>query len=121
VRISVYLPMLLSLALTTAAPLMARYLAPALATRTLTATTAIAAAASTWGLALLSLTLLIDTRPRRNAWRSSTQSPPRSLPRQRSPWSGVCGAVRAPSGFGTAPSGRCARCAPCASRTASSP
>lgn len=60
-RISVYLPMLLSLALTTAAPLMARYLAPALATRTLTATTAIAAAASTWGLALLSLTLLIDT------------------------------------------------------------
>lgn len=46
-RISVYLPMLLSLALTTAAPLMARYLAPALATRTLTATTAIAAAAST--------------------------------------------------------------------------
>lgn len=62
-RISVYLPLLLSLALTTAAPLMSRYLAPALATRTLTATAtaAIAAAASTWGLTLLSLTLLIDT------------------------------------------------------------
>jgi len=58
VRISVYLPLLLSLALPIATPLLATRLAPALATRVLTASAAIAAAASTWGLTLLALTLI---------------------------------------------------------------
>lgn len=57
-RISVYLPLLLSLALPIATPLLAGRLAPALATRVLTASAAIAAAASTWGLTLLALTLI---------------------------------------------------------------
>ena len=57
-RISVYLPSLLSLALPVATPLLAGRLAPALATRVPTASAAIAAAASTWGLTLLALTLI---------------------------------------------------------------
>lgn len=57
-RISVYLPLLLSLALPIATPLLATRLAPALATRVLTASAAIAAAVSTWGLTLLALTLI---------------------------------------------------------------
>jgi len=60
VRISVYLPSLLSLALPVATPLLAGRLATALATRVLTAA-AIAAAASTWGITLLSLTLIACT------------------------------------------------------------
>ncbi len=58
-RISVYLPSLLSLALPVATALLAGRLA--LATRVLTASAVIAAAASTWGLTLLSLTLIART------------------------------------------------------------
>jgi len=61
VRISVYLPLLLSLALPVATAQLATRLAPALATRVLTASAAIAAAASTWGLTLLALALIART------------------------------------------------------------
>ncbi len=59
-RISVYLPLLLSLALPVATALLAGRLAPTLATR-LTASAAIAAAASTCGLTLLALALIART------------------------------------------------------------
>lgn len=62
-RISVYLPLALSLVLALAAPLLARRLPPAQAARTLAASAALSAAASTWGLALLALTLLTLTPP----------------------------------------------------------
>jgi hypothetical protein len=61
VRISVYLPLLLSLALPVATAQLATRLAPALATRVLTASAAIAAAASSWGLTLLALALIART------------------------------------------------------------
>ncbi len=60
-RISVYLPLLLSLALPVATAQLATRLAPALATRVLTASAAIAAAASSWGLTLLALALIART------------------------------------------------------------
>lgn len=62
-RISVYLPLLASLAFAIGAPLLVRYLAPPLATRTLTVTAVLSAAASTWGLTLLAATLLTHTPP----------------------------------------------------------
>jgi len=61
VRISVYLPLLLLLALPVATAQLAGRLAPALATRVLTASAVIAAAASTWGLTLLALALIART------------------------------------------------------------
>jgi hypothetical protein len=64
-RISVYLPLLVSLLLAAATPLLVRYLAPPLATRTLAVTSALSAAASTWGLTLLGLTLLTAAPPAR--------------------------------------------------------
>lgn len=62
-RISVYLPLLASLLFAVGAPVLVRHLAPPLATRTLTAAAALSAAASTWGLALLALTLITRTPP----------------------------------------------------------
>jgi Zn-dependent protease with chaperone function len=58
VRISVYLPLLLSVALALLSPLTGRRLSPAAATRTLVSSAAVASLASTWALLLLSLTLL---------------------------------------------------------------
>lgn len=60
-RISVYLPLLLSAVLALGSPLLHRRLAPAAAARTLVASAALAALASTWALLLLSLTLLSHT------------------------------------------------------------
>ena len=57
-RISVYLPLLLSVALAWCAPAVARRLAPAVAARVLTAGAVLVALGSTWGLLLLALTLL---------------------------------------------------------------
>jgi len=61
VRISVYLPLLVALVLAGATPLLATRLAPAAATRVLTAMAALTAACTTWGLALLALTLVTTT------------------------------------------------------------
>lgn len=60
-RISVYLPLLLSAALAGHAPLAARRMRPAAAARALTVSACLAALASTWGLALLALSLLGHT------------------------------------------------------------
>lgn len=60
-QISVYLPLLVALVLAATTPLMAARLAPAAATRVLTAMAALTAACTTWGLALLALTLLTTT------------------------------------------------------------
>lgn len=57
-RISVYLPLLLSAALAGHAPLTAKRMHPAAAARALTVSACLAALASTWGLALLALSLL---------------------------------------------------------------
>lgn len=56
-RVSVYLPLIVSALLALGSPLMARRLSPVSATRALSAAGAIAAVASTWGLALLAITL----------------------------------------------------------------
>lgn len=60
-RINVYLPLLLSLALGSCAPAFLRRSRPAAAARVLTASAVLAALASTWGLALLALTLMAHT------------------------------------------------------------
>lgn len=60
-RISVYLPLLLGMALAAGAPLLSARLAPAAAARTLTVLAAVSALCSTWGLLLLTLTLLTET------------------------------------------------------------
>lgn len=60
-RVNVYLPLLLSLALAWCAPSVARRLKPAVGARVLTVSAVVAALASTWGLVLLTLTLLENT------------------------------------------------------------
>lgn len=60
-RVSVYLPMLLSLLLAPSTPLLSRRLAPRLAACALTLSAGLTAAASTWGLLLLATTLLQHT------------------------------------------------------------
>lgn len=61
-RISVYVPLLVAVALSASSPLVATRLAPVAAVRILTAVTSIAAVASTWGLVLLALTFLDQQR-----------------------------------------------------------
>lgn len=60
-RISVYLPLLLAVALAGATPVLSARLAPAHAVRTLTTAAAVAGGCGTWGLTLLSVTLITDT------------------------------------------------------------
>ena len=60
-RVSVYLPLLLSLGLAWCAPSVARRLRPAVGARVLAYSAVVAALASTWGLLLLALTLLENT------------------------------------------------------------
>ena len=57
-QVNVYLPLLLSLVLAFCAPLVTRRLQPAIGARVLTIGAVLVALASTWGLVLLSLTLL---------------------------------------------------------------
>ena len=59
--ISVYLPLLAALALAGPIPLLGRTLPPAAATRVITALAALTAACTTWGFALLALTLVTAT------------------------------------------------------------
>ncbi|MEU6367829.1 M48 family metalloprotease [Streptomyces sp. NPDC046931] len=61
-KIDVYLPILLSLLLPAVGPLLRRRVAPALAARVLTASAVVTAAATTWSLFLLAVTL-IDRAP----------------------------------------------------------
>jgi len=60
-RVSVYLPLLLSAVLAVGTPVLSRRLAPTVAARVLTLSAAVTAAASTWGLLLLATTLLQHT------------------------------------------------------------
>ena len=60
-RVSVYLPLLLSLLLAVSTPLLSRRLAPRLAACVMTFSAGVTAAASTWGLVLLATTLLQHT------------------------------------------------------------
>lgn len=60
-RISVYLPLLVAIVLAGTTPLLAGRLAPATGTRVLTAMAALMAACTTWGLTLLTLTLVTTT------------------------------------------------------------
>ena len=60
-QISVYLPLLLSVALGWCAPAVVRRMRPALGARVLTVSAVLAALASTWGLVLLALTLVDHT------------------------------------------------------------
>jgi len=60
-RVSVYLPLLLSAVLAVGTPVLSRRLAPTVAARVLTLSAALTAAASTWGLLLLATTLLQHT------------------------------------------------------------
>ncbi|MGV9625042.1 M48 family metalloprotease [Streptomyces sp. NPDC003487] len=62
-RIDVYVPLLLSLLLATVAPQAGRRIAPALAARVLTTAAVLTAAATTWALALLALTLIGNAPP----------------------------------------------------------
>ncbi|MET8856645.1 M48 family metalloprotease [Streptomyces sp. NPDC004579] len=57
-RIDVYVPLVLALLLTSVAPLVGRRVSPALAARVLVAAAALTAAASTWALLLLGVTLI---------------------------------------------------------------
>ncbi|MEU2423303.1 M48 family metalloprotease [Streptomyces sp. NPDC007851] len=62
-RFDVYTPLLVSLLLPPAAPVIARQVAPALAARVLTSAAALTAAATTWSLVLLTTALLGDAPP----------------------------------------------------------
>lgn len=61
-RVSVYVPLALSLLLAAGGPLLARSLAPRTAARVLTAAVLITSASALWALALLALGLLLDDR-----------------------------------------------------------
>jgi Zn-dependent protease with chaperone function len=62
-KIDVYTPILLSLLLTAVSPLVGRRVAPALAARVLTASAVFTAAATTWSLLLLAVTLVNQAPP----------------------------------------------------------
>ncbi|MGW7823013.1 M56 family metallopeptidase [Streptomyces puniciscabiei] len=62
-RFDVYTPLVLSLLLSVAGPLIARRVAPALAARVLTSAAVLTAAATTWSLVLLATALLGDAPP----------------------------------------------------------
>ncbi|MGJ5756151.1 peptidase M48-like protein [Streptomyces puniciscabiei] len=62
-RFDVYTPLVLSLLLSVAGPLIARRVAPALAARVLTSAAVLTAAATTWSLLLLAAALLGDAPP----------------------------------------------------------
>ncbi|MFD0504109.1 hypothetical protein ACFQ0G_16335 [Streptomyces chiangmaiensis] len=62
-RIDVYTPILLSLLLAAVSPLVARRVAPALAARVLAASAVFTAAATTWSLLLLAVTLVGQAPP----------------------------------------------------------
>ncbi|WP_327242206.1 M48 family metalloprotease [Streptomyces sp. NBC_01320] len=62
-RIDVYIPLVLSLLLTTVAPQVGLRVAPALATRVLTVAAVLTAAATTWALILLAATLINEAPP----------------------------------------------------------
>ncbi|MGW2938106.1 M48 family metalloprotease [Streptomyces sp. NPDC001156] len=62
-RIDVYLPILLSLLLTALSPLVGRRVAPALAARVLATSAVFTAAATTWSLLLLAVTLVNQAPP----------------------------------------------------------
>ncbi|MFF4956374.1 M56 family metallopeptidase [Streptomyces sp. NPDC001222] len=62
-KIDVYLPILLSLLLAVVGPVVGRRVAPALAARVLTASAVFTAAATTWSLLLLAVTLIDRAQP----------------------------------------------------------